>query len=547
MREAVRIALLNPMRRVWYTLGLGKGSDALPDTVLEAQVKAARKAVPTTMCMTMIASIASLIFNRDASNLGQIACAAALLGCVILINCFLWWKQYRGSWTFVSPRTAMKQTAALALMLSMSWGLLLCTMMADASGPRLILIVCVVVGVAAAGVLHVASVPLASFGFLAGSVFMIGVDVVFLVDLPAAVFPLVLVFAVILGRSVLDQATLFIEHHASTERLLAERDERERTTTRERAAAQSLIEAAQRAREDAERERQQTRERAVETRRLEMVRLAERFEHSIGHAVATLGGAAATTQIAAQALSQLSVTNATKAGGAVGMADQSALGADALRATAEALHGSACSVAEKVQHQAQLTAAAEDQSQHGETAILALVEHADRIGRVVSTIGDIASRTNLLALNATIEAARAGDAGRGFSVVATEVKSLALQTQTATSEIGRQINDIQARVTSAAANIGAIAALVRDVAMLADDISVATSDQNRIASSINFEADRVLQGAQALQDEVQTGASAAARASMLTGEVAAATTTIVERIGEVSTSAQDLLSDLRAA
>ncbi|MGE4422252.1 MAG: methyl-accepting chemotaxis protein [Pseudodesulfovibrio sp.] len=177
-----------------------------------------------------------------------------------------------------------------------------------------------------------------------------------------------------------------------------------------------------------------------------------------------------------------------------------------------------------------------------------LGHQAESIGGILSVITDIADQTNLLALNAAIEAARAGEAGRGFAVVADEVRKLAEKTMQATKEVGDAISGIQ---TGSHVSIEAMKASSASVAKSTELAREAGLVLNEIVSIVESAADQVRSIATASEeqsatsDEISRSTEEIQTISNQTSGGITQSVAAIDNIVALSGQLQEIISDLQ--
>ena len=255
---------------------------------------------------------------------------------------------------------------------------------------------------------------------------------------------------------------------------------------------------------------------AAQQRKADMVKLADNFETAVGEIVETVSSASTELETSAGTLT----ANAERAQELTTMvaaaSEEASTNVQSVASATEQLSSSVNEISRQVQESARMATEAVGQARITNDRVSELSKAASRIGDVVELINTIAEQTNLLALNATIEAARAGEAGRGFAVVASEVKALAEQTSKATGEIGQQITGIQAATQDSVNAIKEISGTIEKLSEIASTIASAVEEQGAATQEISRNVQQAAHGTQQVSSnitDVQRGASETGSAS----------------------------------
>ncbi|PLX39211.1 MAG: hypothetical protein C0606_01335 [Hyphomicrobiales bacterium] len=228
---------------------------------------------------------------------------------------------------------------------------------------------------------------------------------------------------------------------------------------------------------------------------------------------------------------------------AAGEADRSRETSDEAASTSGNIIAAIEDIATNMHQSTDLIAEAVDRTRQSQAEFDRLVAAANEIGGIVQVINDIAEQTNLLALNATIEAARAGEAGKGFAVVASEVKALAEQTAKSTIEINTQVSEIQSATKASTASLSTISEAFLQVRATIEQAADSVEGQREATNAFGSIIDATNQSMQVVAQRIEEISGLASNAFAFVDQVNAIVNEMTETSREVREAVPSVVNE----
>ncbi len=294
-------------------------------------------------------------------------------------------------------------------------------------------------------------------------------------------------------------------------------------------------------------EQAQVEAQAEAEKRRTMNEMADDFDTTVSEVVSAVSSAAQRMMGLAESLTRAAGKAGERSIAVAAASEEASTNVGTVAAASEEMSNSIAEVSQRVGQAATMTNEAAQSAQHSTNMVGKLSASAQTIGDVVSMISDIAEQTNLLALNATIEAARAGEAGKGFAVVASEVKSLANQTGKATEQIASKITGMQGETEDVVTAIDKIGTMINELDVSSTSIAAAVEEQHAATQEIARNTQQAADGTREVSENISQVSSAVQETDQAAGEVRLASSELVTQADRLRTRVSEFLTTVRAA